>query len=225
MPLTFILAEAALETVPRTIMHHRSVIARAKVEGKRSEQTLLDRTYHHRAMLGLLNSEKRGRPDIAHLTLLEILSTPLNKEGRLRSYVHTVNDYVITVDEKTKLPRNYNRFVGLVERVFLDGKVPPEGKPLLSMEKMGITQLLESIQPTKTVAFSSVGDPTTMREVCQNLAKESRPAVVVGGFAHGHFSRRTLDSADMVVSIYHKPLDAWVVASRIVYEYEVESSK
>jgi len=28
-----------------------------------------------------------------------------------------------------------------------------------------------------------------------------------------------------VVSIYHKPLDAWVVASRIVYEYEVESSK
>jgi len=176
-------------------------------------------------MLGLLNSEKRGRPDITHLTLLEILSTPLNKEGRLRLYVHTVNDYVITVDERTKLPRNYDRFVGLIERVFLDGKVPPEGKPLLSMEKMGITQLLESIQPTKTVAFSSVGDPATIQEVCRNLAKESRPTVVVGGFAHGHFSRRTLDSADTVVSIYHKPLDAWVVASRIVYEYEVESSK
>jgi rRNA pseudouridine-1189 N-methylase Emg1 (Nep1/Mra1 family) len=31
--------------------------------------------------------------------------------------------------------------------------------------------------------------------------------------------------ADRVVSIYDKPLDAWVVASRIVYEYELASGK
>jgi len=223
--LTFILAETALETVPRRILRHPSVVARAKTLRKRPALTLLDRTYHHGAMLGLLDAKKRGRPDIAHVTLLEILSTPLNKEGRLRSYIHTINDYVIHVDERTRLPRNYDRFVGLVEQLFLDRRVPPEGEPLLSLKKMSVKELVETVRPTMTVAFSSVGTPTTIQQVCRDLAKERHPAVIIGGFAHGHFSETTSQVADMVVSIYDKPLDAWVVASRIVYEYEVESAK
>jgi rRNA small subunit pseudouridine methyltransferase Nep1 len=175
--------------------------------------------------LGLTNAEKRGRPDIAHMTLLEILSTPLNKEGRLRSYIHTINDYVIRVDERTRLPRNYDRFVGLIEQLFRDERVPPEGESLLSLRKMGIKELVQTVRPSMTVAFSSVGTPTTIREVCRDLAKEHHPTVILGGFAHGHFSKTPTQAADMVVSIYNKPLDAWVVASRIVYEYEVESAK
>ncbi len=58
---------------------------------------ILDRSYHHAAMKDIADSEKRGRPDIAHLCLLEALGSPLNKEGLLRTYVHTYNDYVISV--------------------------------------------------------------------------------------------------------------------------------
>ncbi len=223
--MSFILAEAALETVPRTIQGHRSVAAQIRNEGKRPNQILLDRTYHHGAMLSLSNALKRGRPDIAHVALLEILSTPLNKEGHLKSYIHTINDYVIEVNESIRLPRNYNRFVGLMERLFVDGRVPLEGEALLSLKKMNIRELTKRIQPTFTVAFSSVGTPKTLQEVCGELVRERRPAVIVGGFAHGHFSKATSDVADMIVSIYDKPLDAWVVASRIVYEYEVSSAK
>ena len=225
MALTFILAETALETVPKTILHHRSVTARAKAEAKGPEMTLLDRTYHHTAMLKLPNGEKRGRPDIAHITLLEALSTPLNREGRLNSYIHTVNDYVIQINERTRLPRNYDRFVGLMERLFLDGRVPAEGEPLLSMKKMRIEELIKKIRPTMTVVFSSVGKPTTIREVSKDIARERNPVVIVGGFPHGHFSKAISNVADMVASIYDRPLDAWVVASRIIYEYEIESAK
>jgi rRNA small subunit pseudouridine methyltransferase Nep1 len=200
-------------------------MARAKNEGKRPDQILLDRAYHHGAMLSLSNALKRGRPDIAHVTLLGILSTPLNKEGHLKSYVHTINDHVIEVDESIRLPRNYTRFIGLMERLFADGRVPLEGETLLSLKKMNIRELIKRIQPTFTVAFSSVGTPNTLQEVCGELARERRPAVMIGGFAHGHFSKAASDVADMIVSIYDKPLDAWVVASRIVYEYEVSSAK
>jgi rRNA small subunit pseudouridine methyltransferase Nep1 len=174
-------------------------------------------------MLSLSNAEKRGRPDIAHITLLQILSSPLNKEGRLRSFVHTINDDVIQVDGKTRLPRNYDRFVNLIEQLFVDRRVPPQGDPLLTVKKSSIQELLETVQPSVTVAFSSIGTPTTMRNVCRDLARERFPTVLIGGFAHGHFSKTISDLADMVVSIYHEPLDAWVVASRVVYEYEVES--
>ncbi len=225
MPLIFILAETALETVPKAILNHPSVITRARTKGKRPGAMLLDRTYHHNAMLRLPNAKKRGRPDIAHVTLLEILSSPLNKEGRLKTYIHTVNDYVIEVDEKTRLPRNYNRFVGLMEELFLEKRVPNKGNPLLVLRKMRIKELVEMIEPTVIVAFSSIGTPTSIREVCSELTEERRPAVMVGGFAHGHFTKATSSAADKIVSVYHRPLDAWVIASRVVYEYEVSAAR
>jgi rRNA small subunit pseudouridine methyltransferase Nep1 len=225
LPLTFILAETALETVPKAILNHPSVIARARTKGKEPSRMLLDRTYHHNAMLRLPNGKKRGRPDIAHVTLLEILSSPLNKEGRLRTYVHTVNDYIIEVDDKTRLPRNYSRFVGLMEKLFLEKRVPHEGDPLLVLRKMRIKQLVEMIQPTFTVAFSSIGTPISIREVCNELTEERRPVVVVGGFPHGHFTKATSSVVDKTISVYHKPLDAWVIASRVVYEYEVSAAR
>ena len=222
MALTFVLAEAALETVPKAIANHPSVIARARIEGKPPNQTLLDRTYHHSAMLGLPNAEKRGRPDIVHVTLLQTLSTPLNNDGGLDSYIHTIDDIVIRVNKRIRLPRNYDRFVGLMEQLFVNGRVPLDGEPLLSLRKMSLNELIQTIKPTVTVAFSSVGITTDLRDLCKDLAGERQPAVIVGGFAHGHFSKKTSQIVDKTVAICDKPLDAWVVASRIIYEYETE---
>ena len=73
--------------------------------------------------MGLLDCpEKRGRPDIVHFTLLEALGSPLNLEGLLKIYVHTYSGYVIDVRPEVRLPRDCNRFSGLMEQLFQEGK-------------------------------------------------------------------------------------------------------
>ena len=81
--LNLILVEAALELVPKRILRHPSVRRNAKRRGKPPEETLLNRSIHHSAMSRLENSEKRGRPDIANVCLLETQGSPLNKLGKL----------------------------------------------------------------------------------------------------------------------------------------------
>jgi len=171
-------------------------------------------------MKNLPNSEKRGRPDIVHFCLLEALGSPLNKEGLLRTYVHTINDYVISIEPETRLPKNFNRFIGLIEDLFERRCVPPSGKTLLSLEEKGLAELIRTIDPTYIIAFERGGEPKTFEEVALKLAEEDRPAVLVGGFPHGEFSEGIIKLANETVCVDPEVLEAWIVVSRIIYEYE-----
>lgn len=171
-------------------------------------------------MKKLEEDEKRGRPDIVHFTLLEALGSPLNREGLLRIYVHTINDYVITVNPETRLPRNYDRFVGLMEQLFELGGVPPTGQVLLNLEPKTLPQLLHEITATHISAFSRRGSPHTLEEVFSGLSAEKMPVVIVGAFPHGYFSEATIKLADELVCIDPEMLEAWTLTSRMIYEYE-----
>lgn len=168
----------------------------------------------------LEKSEKRGRPDIVHFSLLEALGSPLNKEGLLRVYVHTVMDYVISIEPETRLPKNYNRFVGLMEDLFEHGKVPPRNKPLLTLKKKTLKELLDELKPTYVIAFNTSGKPKTIEEAVTAIAGEKKPLMMVGGFPHGSFNESTLNLVDELVCIDPEVLEAWMVVSRIIYEYE-----
>ncbi|MFZ7137269.1 MAG: 16S rRNA methyltransferase [archaeon] len=218
--LTFILAEAALETVPQTVWNHSSVKRHAKRQNKLPKQLLLDRTLHHAAMLKLKNNLKRGRPDIVHFVLLEALGSPLNKEGFLQVFVHTCNDHVVRVNPKARLPKNYNRFVGLIEQLFQQEKVPLDGKALLSLEQKTLAQLIAEINPDYVLGFSKNGEPKTIETAVSNLEKNQNPAVIVGGFAHGHFSENTVQLFDETVCVDSEMLETWTITSRIIYDYE-----
>jgi len=218
--LILILAEAALETVPRGLWSHPAVKRHSKRQGKPPQFILLDRSYHHSAMKKLEESEKRGRPDIVHFALLEALGSPLNKERLLQVYVHTLNDYMITVNPEARLPRNYNRFVGLLEQLFELGRVPSKGKTLLKLERKTLPQLLDETETDYVMAFSRKGSPDTLEEAISRLLDKERPAVIIGGFAHGHFSETTIKLAGEVVSIDPEMLETWTLASRVTYEYE-----
>lgn len=220
MPLDLILAEAAVELVPEGMLNHPSVLAHAKRRGRKPNETLLDVSYHYAAMKELRQSDKRGRPDIVHFSLLEALGSPLNREGQLETWIHTVQDRVIRIDPKTRLPRNYDRFVGLMEQLFTEGRVPPQGKPLIQVETSSLRALVERIQPTSLIALSTIGQPSTLEEICRNLAQTDKPAVMIGCFARGHFAEQNLKLANRVFSIDKEPLDSWIVTSRIIYEYE-----
>jgi len=214
------LAEAALERVPKPLWSHPSVVKKARKEGKGPGSILLDRTYHHRAMLKLERRGKRGRPDIVHFSLLEALGTPLNKEGLLKTHVHTIDDHIINLDREVRLPRNYDRFVGLMEQLYELGELPPKGPALLRLGRGTFRELIKEIKPSHVIAFSRVGEPKTLQEVFSSLRTGGELMVAVGAFPRGHFSKTVLDIADEVVSIDVEGLEAWTVTSRIIYEYE-----
>jgi len=219
--LNLILVEAALETVPSGIQRHPSVKRNARRRGKRPTETLLDRSLHHAAMGGLINGHKRGRPDIVHFCLLEALGAPLSREGGLQVRVHTSGGYAIEVAPEARLPRDCRRFKSLMEQLFAQGQVPPgEGRPLLSLRRAGLPSLMEGIGASHTVALTSHGKPAVLESVCGRLAEEENPAVFIGAYPSGPMEEETLSLADEAVSIYPEALDAWVVTSRLIYEFE-----
>jgi rRNA small subunit pseudouridine methyltransferase Nep1 len=212
--------EAALERTPRALWGHPSVVNRARKAGKHPGQILLDRTYHHRAMLKLENDARRGRPDILHVSLLGALGTPLNKEACLKTYVHTRDDHLIHLNPEVRLPKNYARFIGLMEQLYEVGTIPQRGVPLLTLTRGLFRDLLADIKPSYVLAFSRMGRPKSLQTVVEARKAEEDLMVVVGAFPRGPFSKAIVDAADEVVSIDFEPLEAWVVASRIIYAYE-----
>jgi len=218
--LILILAESALEPIPRGLWRHPDIKRYSKRHGKPPRLILLDRSYHHSAMKSLKESEKRGRPDIVHFALLEALGSPLNKEGLLQVYVHTINDYVIMVNPEARLPRNYNRFIGLMEQLFESERVPSTGQALLKLERKTLPKLLNEIESDYVLAFSRKGSPKTLKEAIFKLLSKKRPAVIIGSFPHGHFSETTIRLAREVVCIDPGMLETWTLTSRLIYEYE-----
>jgi len=209
-----------LELVPRKLWRHPAVFKRAKLLGKEPGQMVLDRSYHHAAMLSLEESQKRGRPDIVHFCLLDALGTPLNREGLLQTVVHTRDDKVMSVRPETRLPRNYDRFVGLMEQLYRLGGVPEVGQALLEIRDEGLPKLVGELGASRVVALSRVGVRSTVEKVVESIVGESNPLFLVGGFPTGRFTPATIKLADDVFSIDPETLDAWVVVSRLIYEYE-----
>jgi rRNA small subunit pseudouridine methyltransferase Nep1 len=219
--LHLVLVEAALETVPMGILGHPSVRRNAKRRKKRPEETLLNRSLHHRAMGRLPEDHRRGRPDIVNVCLLEALGAPLNGEGGLRTWIHTYGGYAIEIAPETRLPRDCNRFNSLMEQLFADGRVPPGGgDALMTLAPMTLGELVDKIEPTHTVAFSSHGEPSDLETVCGKISNQETPAVFIGAFPHGPMMDETLSLADEAVCIHPGALEAWVVTSRLIYEFE-----
>ena len=79
---------------------------------------------------------------------------------------------------------------------------------------------IKKISPSKIIALSSHGNPSSFEKVSKILAAESNPAVLIGAFPKGPMSSDVLDMADEVYSVYPHSLESWTVTSRIIYEYE-----
>jgi rRNA small subunit pseudouridine methyltransferase Nep1 len=214
--LTLVLADSELEVVPASIAGHPAVRTSAKRRGRSPTTILLDSSLHHPALRKFPEGERRGRPDIAHLFLLLCLDSVLNAQGQLRTIVHTRNDDVIRVAPETRLPKNFPRFVGLVEDLFLKGAVP-EDKPLLRLERgVSLERLLAEFTGPKWV-FREGGESVNLWTEFAKL--EGDLVAVVGGFPHGDFRSPVAKLCDRAVSIHEEPLRAWTVTSEILVAY------
>ncbi|NJE01203.1 16S rRNA methyltransferase [Thermococcus sp. JdF3] len=214
--LHLVIAEAELELVPKAILDHPAVVNHARRRGKRPDEILLDSTYHHAAIKKLPDGERRGRPDIVHICLLNALESIANKEGKLRIYVHTRNDEVIHIKPETRIPRNYNRFVGLMESLFRD-RVVPRGLELLRIEEKSLGELVEELNPDGVFVMHEEGKPTKPKDFGKILGGLENPLVIVGGFPHGDFRSETPGEK---ISIYEAPLMAWAVVNEVIINFE-----
>jgi rRNA small subunit pseudouridine methyltransferase Nep1 len=214
--LNFVLAESALEQVPKEIRGHPAIVSDAKRRGKGASEILLDRSFHHSAMERLKDSEKRGRPDLVHGTLLSITGTPLYLDGKVKVFVHTYDGVVLDIEPKTRIPKSYLRFRGLMEKTLAGNDAS-----LVRARRSSLRELVrKTIAPDIVFGLSVQGKRTELDELAGKLMAADRPCVLVGGFPHGHFSPETLSLVDELVRIHEMPLEAHVVTSRLLYEYE-----
>ena len=221
MKLHFVIAEAALELVPKPLWGDPSVRSDSKRRGLEPGGILLDRSIHHSAMLRLKDGYRRGRPDLVQLTLLSVTSTPLHQSGTARVYIHTLDDVVLEFAEAVRPPKSYARFRSLVEKTLAE---MPEGG-LVRAREATLQQLLEEIGTDYSVGLSVQGSPRPLDSLAAELCAKRAPSVIVGGFPRGHFLPSDLKVFDALARIDDKPLDAHVVAARMVYEVEKNLKK
>ena len=216
--LYIILAESSLELIPKKIHNHPSVTSYSKKFKKNSSNTLLDNSWHFGAMKGLDNEIKRGRPDIIHLTLLSLCTTPVFYKNKIKVFVHTVNDEVISINNNTRLPKSYHRFQGLMEKLFLTKKIESEDEILMEMKNSSLSQLVSKIKPTQIIGLTTQGQKISLDKLAKQIEENS--CIILGGFQKGHFSNETEKIIEESFSINDSSLEAHLVASRLAYEYE-----
>ncbi|MFB5597593.1 MAG: ribosome biogenesis protein [Nitrosopumilaceae archaeon] len=204
--------------MPKELQQHPAVLSHAKKLGKKPSEILLDNSWDYTAMKGIKNEIKRGRPDLLHLCMLQSCSIPLYHEDKIRIYVHTIDDKVITVGQKVRLPKSYHRFLGLIEKLYKEKTIKAGNETLLELKDMSFSQLIDKIVPKQIIGLSTEGETSTYPNVVSKLNDDS--CLVVGGFQKGHFFDLTKNRFDKSFKVDRESLDAHIVIGRILYEYE-----
>ncbi len=179
--MRLIFVDSSLELIPKTIHHHVDVIKSSRIRRKKIEEMLLEDYLHYRAIRKLRNAKKRGRPDIIHRCLLLALDSQLFDE----IFVHTIADKIIWVNKNTRLPRTYERFRGLMEKLFKTGKIEINGKVLLEI----LNYKLEDVLKGKVVVLSENGEKD---KFCKHVVTAN--TICIGAFPKGNFEEETLNT-------------------------------
>ena len=221
--LTIVLAESELEKIPVSLFRHQTIVSSAQRRMKKPSEILLDSNYHHAAMRNLPEWERRGRPDIVHLFLLVTLESIANKKNFLWVIVHTRNDEMIAFNPTTRIMRNYDRFVGLMEQLFEKQVIPDEEKPLITLTKdKKLNQIVKQNSYDYIIAFSSEGKHVNLPTYFTDVQKKKKENIlcIIGGFPKGNFNNDVTELSDEIISIYPEMVPAWTVASEVVVNYE-----
>ena len=217
--ISLILSESALELVPSELKHHPSVISHARKLGKNPSEILLDNSWHFAAMKGIENEMKRGRPDLVHFSILEATTIPLYFQNRVKLFVHTVDDKIISFGENVHIPKSYHRFAGVMEKLYREKKITSNNNDvLLKIEDKTFSELVDEINPSKIIGFSTNGHSHTYEEIATKIPDNA--CIVFGGFQKGHFSGSVEDKITDLYSVGGESFEGHVVIARMLYEYE-----
>ncbi|MBD3195277.1 MAG: 16S rRNA methyltransferase [Candidatus Lokiarchaeota archaeon] len=219
MPLILFLVDCGLELIPKGIRTHSSV--KRNLNSKNYTSQLLDNALHHSAMKKLRNKEKRGRPDILHLCLLNALGSPLNKAGKLEIYFHTVKNRIFKVNPEIRITKNFNRFKGLMAKLLIDGEIRIKFGYLISPVRKSLQNTINQIRDSKINLFSHRGTFIKNYETLFPSESNKNQICIVGGFQKGSFSKTISNISNKLISISQYPLNAWNVVNRVLSYYEI----
>ena len=210
--LTVVLTESALELIPATL--------KTNSKSNNNDHEFLDKSYHSHLMKNLDNIDKRGRPDIVHMSSLSITSTPLYLEKQIKFYIHTISDHVIDVNFGVRLPKSYHRFIGLFEKLFFNYLNNEPSDPLINVYESSFSDLITNINSDHVVGLSRQGSVLSSNYLSDKIINSSRPTLLIGGFSHGTFSKNVLACIDDLISLGNFNLESHTACSRILYEIE-----
>ena len=217
--ISLILSESALELVPSELKHHQSIVSHARRLGKNSSEILLDNSWHFAAMKGIENEMKRGRPDLVHFSILEATTIPLYFQNKMKLFVHTVDDKIISFGENVHIPKSYHRFAGVVEKLYREKQIIANNDDvLLKIEDKTFSELVDEINPSKIIGFSINGKKSTYEKIATEITDDA--CIVFGGFQKGHFSDLVENKITDLYSVGYESFEGHVVIARMLYEYE-----
>lgn len=161
--------------------------------------------------------------------LLAIMDSPLNKAGKVKAvYVSTRSNVLFEVNTKTKLPRTYKRFAGLMVQLLQKLSIRATDGPdkLLRVIKQPVSRHLPA--GCRLVGMSHrAGAAQSIYKRAPSIAQKGKPpcAFVVGAFAHGAPDASICVDASYVdewVSISQYSLSAACVLARICNAMELQ---
>ncbi|MGD9381747.1 MAG: 16S rRNA methyltransferase [Candidatus Thorarchaeota archaeon] len=226
--LHIVLLESAIELVPTNLTSKKLVQKHASRRGKKPNQLLLDQTHHGQVMIKLENGDRRGRPDIAFLCLMAMLETPLCKQGLLTIHLHLQDGRVVQVNPTVRLPRNYDRFVGLFEQLLLRGQVPPDGEFLLRMRTETLPEVISKLRDEKTQSISALcvegGTQTTIDGLETILPEDGAVPFIlgIGAFPHGDLSKEVKALFQTHIELDPEVMMAWHVCAEVLWIYSLK---
>jgi rRNA small subunit pseudouridine methyltransferase Nep1 len=209
-----------LEIVPKEIQNHSAC---KKVDlrfGTSPSRQILDENLHHEAMKALKNREKRGRPDVVHFALLDIISTPLYQLGKIDVIIHTINDESIFLKSAVRLPRTLDRFKGVMSKILTSELGETERKLFKFNKSETFGELINDICPEYVIGFSRSAASKPLSEVAHEKGASGKIAWVIGGFPFGSFEQDALGYISSLYSVSDLSLAAHVVTARLCYELE-----
>jgi rRNA small subunit pseudouridine methyltransferase Nep1 len=220
-----ILLECALELIPSELSSLKQIQKHAARRGKKPTEILLDQSHHGREMTRLEDGLQRGRPDILFHSLISLLETPLCKSGYLTLHLHLQDGRIIEINPEVRLPRNYDRFIGLFEQLLLKGQVPIEGTPLLKITRKSLSDLVTELKKGSSDALSILAIENGLRTPIDSLHSKlphdaSLPVIVgVGAFPHGDFSGELVKLFETHLELDIEVMMAWHVCAEILWTY------
>eukprot|EP01036_Dinobryon_divergens_P024993 gene24993-33497_t len=200
-PITIILDLASLEIV----------------KTKKGDFQLLNCDDHISLMKKHGKDPQSYRPDIIHQELMAVLDSPLNKAGNVRVLVHTEKNVLIEVSAKTRIPRTFKRFSGLMVQLLHRLKIrSSDGRDmLLKVIKNPISRHL----PAGAVCygFSHQGTLYNPMNFASKLPTKGSPVVLIfGAMSSGSISTSDHPYIQELVSISEYPLSGVVAVNRVL---------
>jgi rRNA small subunit pseudouridine methyltransferase Nep1 len=217
--LTILLAEASIELFPEDLLTDikaRQYLSKLK---KSANEVLLDMSYHSHLVENLPEAEKRGRPDILHFALLSCFGSILSRDHRLNVIIHTYNDEVIHLHPDIRLPKNIERFNGLLIQLLNEKQVPPDSQePLMTLTNSSLNDLVNELRNKHDaiIEFSVKGEQMSSSEYSDLIYNATNPLLIFGAYPQGKLKGLDESLVDKTIAIYEEGLDLFAVISQIL---------